>query len=101
MEDVVEIASTGNASDNDDVAVDDTVGGTPLLPANPSRKSALIINTGSEVMRVTTDGSDPEIAHGKLVLAGGTLSLSSPYCPSGEIKAWSEVGTTANASEVT
>jgi hypothetical protein len=62
----------------------------------------LIINTGEEPMRVTTDGSAPTASHGKKVVAGGALSLSSPYCPTKEVKAIREgaVSTTANASEV-
>lgn len=91
----------GTAIDNDDIAVDDSPGGVPLLQANPNRKSALIINTGSEDMRVTTDGSAPTATHGKLVGAGSILSLSVPFCPIGEVLGFCpDPGTTANASEV-
>lgn len=102
MSDTVYVPPTpGTAVDSDDVTVDDTAGGVVLLQANPDRKSALIINTGDGSMRVTTDGTAPTATHGKLVDAGGYLSLSSPYCPSGEVKAFSpDPGTTANASEV-
>lgn len=100
--DVVHVPSTGEATDNDDVVVDATVGGVVLLAANPGRKSALIINVGSESMRVTTDGSDPTPTHGKLVIGGASLMLSSPYCPTKEVKAIRQgaTDTTANASEV-
>lgn len=99
---IVDAPSTGEATDNDDVTVDGTAGGVILLAANPGRKSALIINTGSEPMRVTTDGSAPTATHGKLVAAGGSLALSSPYCPTVEVKAIraGATNTTANASEV-
>lgn len=91
----------GVAFDNDDVVVTDEVGGVVLLPDNPNRRSALIINTGPESMRVTTDGSAPSLNHGKLVGPGSFLSLTSPYCPVDVIKAFSaDPGTTANASEV-
>lgn len=91
----------GTAVDTDDIAVDDSPGGVQLLQANPRRKSALIINTGSNGMRVTTDGSAPSAIHGKFVGAGSFLSLTSPYCPVGEVKAFcADPGTTANASEV-
>jgi len=91
----------GVAVDNDDVPVTDDAEGTVLLEANASRVSALIINTGNGSMRVTTDGSEPTATHGKPVGPGGVLSLSSPYCPVAEVKAFSaDPGTTANASEV-
>lgn len=92
----------GEAIDNDDVAVDDTVGGVVLLEANPNRKSALIMNTGEGDMRVTTDGSAPTATHGKPVPVSGWLILSHPYCPIGEVKAIRQgtTNTTANASEV-
>lgn len=91
----------GTAVDNDDIAVDDSPGGVPLLQANPNRKSALIINTGSGDMRVTTDGSAPTATHGKLVGAGSILSLSVPFCPIDVVLAFcADPGTTANASEV-
>lgn len=91
----------GVAVDNDDVAVDDSPGGVLLLQANPNRKSALIINVGSVGMRVTTDGSAPTATHGKLVGAGGMLSLSVPFCPIDEVRAFcADPGTVANASEV-
>lgn len=90
---------TGTSVDNDDLVVDDTPGGVVLLDANPKRKSALIVNVGAVTMRVTTDGSDPTATHGKPV--SGSLALSGPYCPAGEIKAFCvDPGTTANASEV-
>lgn len=94
--------STGEAHDNNDVVVDDTVGGVTLLEANEWRKSALIINTGDSDMRVTTDGTDPTPTRGKLVVAGASLELSSPYCPTAAVKAIRSgtVNTTANASEV-
>lgn len=99
--DYVDVPSTGEATDNDDVTVDDTEGGVVLLEANKHRKSALIINTGDEPMRVTTDGTAPSATHGKLVGPGAALGLSSPYCPTEEVKAFSaDPGTTANASEV-
>ena len=102
MSNFVDVESTGEANDNDDVAVDGTVGGVILLAANPARKSALIINTGDADMRVTTDGSAPTATHGKLVGSGAALSLSSPYCPTKEVKAirQTSTSTTANASEV-
>lgn len=85
--DFVNIPSTGEANDNDDIVVDDTAGGVLLLPANPNRMSALIINVGAEPMRVTTDGTAPTPTHGKLIPAGAALNLSSPGCPGGEVKA--------------
>lgn len=102
MDDVVEVPSTGESKDNDDVVVDATAGGVTLLPANPGRKSALIINTGAETMRVTTDGSAPTPTHGKQLLAGATLTMGHPYCPTAEVKAIREgaTNTSANASEV-
>lgn len=102
LSDYVDVPSGGEAQDNDDVTVDDTEGGTPLLEANPHRKSALIINVGGQSIRVTTDGSAPTTTHGKLILAGGALSLSSPHCPTGAVKAICSEGltTTVNASEV-
>lgn len=102
MEDVVESPSTGAAKDNDDVVVDDSIGGVLLLPANPHRKSALITNVGDNSMRVTTDGSDPTPTRGKRVVSGGSLTLSSPYCPTAEVKAIREgsANTSANASEI-
>ena len=98
----VETPSTGVAHDNDDVTVTGAAGGVELLAANPHRKSALITNTGAEPMRVTTDGSAPTATHGKLLAAGASLSMSSPYCPTGVVKAIRQGGTntTANASEV-
>jgi len=100
VSDVVDIPSSGDATDNDDVTVGSVV--VTLLEANPGRKSALIINTGPEAMRVTTDGSDPSPTHGKLVSAGGALTLSSPYYPTKEVLAirQADADTTANASEV-
>ena len=103
MEDVVYTPpKPGIAVDNDDVPVDNTSGGVTLLDANPNRKSALIINTGAGDMRVTTDGSDPTATHGKLVDAGGSLSMVYPYCPVETVKAIrvGSTNTTANASEV-
>jgi hypothetical protein len=99
---IVDAPSTGEAKDNDDIVVDGTAGGVVLLAANPGRKSALIINVGAEPMRVTTDGTAPTATHGKRVVSGGSLSMSSPYCPTKEVKAIREgaVDTTANASEV-
>lgn len=99
---IVDTPSTGEATDNDDIVVDGTAGGVVLLAANAGRKSALIINIGAEPMRVTTDGSAPTATHGKRVVAGGSLALSSPYCPTKEVKAIREgaVSTSANASEV-
>ena len=102
LEDYVEVGSTGVASDNDDITVDDTVGGVVLLAENPARKSALITNTGTDTMRVTTDGSDPTATHGKQIRPGSSLVLGSPYCPTDEVKAIRQnmSDTTANASEV-
>lgn len=100
--DVEYVPFEGEATDNDDIIVDETPGGVTLLEANPARKSALILNTGSNAMRVTTDGSAPSPSHGKLILTGSGLSLNSPYCPIKVVKACS-VGadpTSANASEV-
>jgi hypothetical protein len=96
------IPQGGTAVDNDDVVVDDTPGGVTLLEANPKRTSALILNTGAQAMRVTTDGTDPSPVHGKLILTGSGLSLSSPYCPTAVVKACSvdATATSANASEV-
>lgn len=98
----VVMPSIARAKDSDDVVIDDTVGGVVLLSANKYRKSALIINTGSEPMRVTTDGSEPTPIHGKLVSANSSLVLSSPYCPTSEVLAIRQgaTNTTANASEV-
>jgi hypothetical protein len=102
MDSVVDVASTGVSYDNDDVVVDDTIGGVVLLAANAGRKSALIINTGAEPIRVTTDGSAPTSVRGKLLIAGASLALTSPYCPTSEIKAIRQdaVDSSANASEV-
>jgi hypothetical protein len=102
MSNVEFVPSAGVAVDHDDVAVDNTAGGIVLLEANPFRKGGLIINTGANAMRVTTDGSTPSPTHGKLVLSGAGLSLSSPYCPIAEVKAIQAGAgaTTANASEV-
>ena len=102
MSDFVDVPSSGEAKDNDDVVVDGTAGGVVLLQANKYRKSALIQNTGVEPMRVTTDGSAPTATHGKQVPAGSSLSLMSPYCPTSEVKAIREgaTNTSANASEV-
>lgn len=101
MENVVHVPSTAVAQDNTDVAVDASPDGVELLPANPNRRSALIINTGDNSMRVTTDGSLPSQTHGKLVQPGAALSLSSPDCPTDVVLAKSTTGgTTANASEV-
>lgn len=92
----------GKATDNDDVVVDDTEGGVILLSENLARKSALISNVGAYGMRVTTDGSIPTPTHGKVLISGATLSMSSPYCPTSEIKACPQGAdfTSANASEV-
>lgn len=94
--------STGEAKDNDDVAVTGAAGGVVLLQANPARLSALIINTGANPMRVTTDGSAPTATHGKRVPSGGALTLDGLNPPTKEVKAIREGGsdTTANASEV-
>lgn len=102
MSDIVDVRSTGESKDNDDVVVDNTAGGVVLLAENVGRKSALIINTGTEDIRVTTDGSDPTPTHGKLVVGGGSLTLSPPYCPTKEVKAIRSgtTNTTVNASEV-
>ena len=91
----------GVAVDNDDVSVTDEPGGVVLLEANPYRRSALIINTGNGSMRVTTDGSEPTATHGKPCGPGGFVSLSYPFCPIEEVRAFcADPGTTANASEV-
>lgn len=92
----------GQSIDYDDVDVDGTVGGVVLLEANPNRKSALIMNVGAQPMRVTTDGSAPTATHGKQVVAGGVLNLTSPFCPTDEVRAIRQGGTStsANASEV-
>jgi hypothetical protein len=102
MVDIVEVPSTGEAKDNEDVVVGNVAGGVTLLEANPHRKSALIINTGSAAMRVTTDGTAPTATRGKRVPSGTALELSSPYCPTKEVKAIREgtTDTSANASEV-
>lgn len=102
FESVVEVPSTGEAHDYDDIVVNNTVGGVVLLGANEYRKSAMIINTGVETMRVTTDGSAPTATHGKQVAGGASLSLSGSHCPTKEVKAIRQgaVNTTANASEV-
>lgn len=101
MSDFVSLPS-GRAVDNDDIVVDGTVGGIVLLSLNKNRKSALILNVGSEDMRITTDGSSPTSTHGKLVPSGGALVLSSPFCPKDAVKAIRQgsVNTTANASEI-
>lgn len=103
LQDSIEPSSTGEANDNDDILIDDTVGGVEILAKNIHRKSAMIINVGEETMRVTTDGSAPTATHGKPVVAGGALVLSSPYCPTESVKAIREgaSNTFANASEVT
>lgn len=97
-----QVPSTGVAHDGDDVTVDGTVGGIVLLEENPHRISALIINIGTEPMRVTTDGSAPTATHGKRLVGGASLSMTSPNCPTGPVKAIREelADTTANASEV-
>ena len=103
QEDYVKVpVVAGVAIDNDDEVVDGTVGGVVLLEARVGRKSALIINTGAEDMRVTTDGSAPTATHGKVVTAGGSLSLTYPYCPDKQVLAirQSATNTSANASEV-
>lgn len=102
MSEIAEFPSTGEAKDNDDVVVDGTVGGVVLLAANKYRKSALIINTGATAMRVTTDGTAPTATRGKLIESGTALALSSPYCPTTEVKAIRQgtSSTSANASEV-
>lgn len=102
MSDYVDVPSSGNAKDEDDIVVDATAGGVVLLAANPHRKSALIINVGTENMRVTTDGSAPTSTHGKRVSVGASLALSSLYCPTSVVKAICEgaINTAANASEV-
>lgn len=99
----VDIPSSGEARDNDDVAVDGTTGGVTLLAANQARKSALITNTGAYSMRVTTDGSAPTATHGKLVAPGASLLMTGQYCPTAVVKAIraTSSSTTANASEVT
>lgn len=103
MSDYVDVTSSGESKDNDDVVVTDTVGGVVLLNANKYRKSALIVNVGDEPIRVTTDGSDPTSTHGKPVGAGGALSLTAPYCPNDVVKAicvTTALTTNVNASEV-
>lgn len=102
MAEYVDVPSTGEANDNDDVAVTAAAGGVTLLEENKHRKSALIINTGEAPMRVTTDGSAPTATHGKLIPAGASLVMSSPYCPTVAVKAIraGDTDTTANASEV-
>lgn len=101
MQNVVEVSSPGEAKDNDDVVVDGTEGGIVLLEANEHRKSALITNVGANTIRVTTDGSDPAPTRGKRLLGGASLSLSSPFCPTKEVKACAEgANSLANASEV-
>ena len=102
MQDTVEVGSTGESVDYDDVTVDGTSGGITILAANPGRKSALIINTGEYSMRVTTDGSAPTATHGKLVASGAALSLASPFCPTLAVKGIRSTAnsTTANASEI-
>jgi hypothetical protein len=102
MSQQVQAGSTGEAHDHDDVAVTGAAGGVVLLQANPARQSALIINTGTADMRVTTDGSAPTATHGKRIAAGASLGMSGPNCPTAVVKAIREdaVDTTANASEV-
>lgn len=102
MDDISDVQSSVDSVDNDDVTVDDTDGGITLLEENLYRKSGFIQNTGSASMRVTTDGSAPTDTHGKLVLSGGSLTMSSPFCPGNSVKAKCSEGesTTANASEV-
>lgn len=99
----VSVPLDGAAHDHDDVVVDETAGGTLLLAANPSRKSAHVANMGEGNIRVTTDGSAPTPTHGKPVPAGATFTMSSPFCPVKEVKAIREGDTdaTVNASEVT
>ncbi len=74
-----------------------------LLPANPARKSALIVNTGEYPARVTTDGQNPTVTRGKPLAPGEALSLTSPFCPKFEIRAICTVAgqaTSINPSEV-
>lgn len=104
MENVVQTPSTAQAIDNDDVAVPDDAGGVLLLEENKWRVSALITNTGSNPMRVTTDGSAPTATHGKQVVPGASLVLASPNCPTGAVRGIAQgagADTVANASEVT
>jgi hypothetical protein len=102
MSDIVDVPSYAKSQDNDDIAVDDTIGGVVLLEARQYRKSALIINTGAGAMRITTDGTAPSNSHGKYVAVGGALALSSPNCPTAVIRAIAQdtTDTSANASEV-
>lgn len=102
LSDTVDVASTGEAKDNDDISVTNAAGGVVLLEENKARKSALIINTGGRDMRVTTDGTDPTATRGKLVVPGAALNMSSPFCSTAVVKAFCEnaEGTTANPSEV-
>lgn len=102
MDSIVDVQSTGEAHDYDDIEVTDDVGGVVVLEANPERKSALIINVGEGEIRVTTDGSEPNASHGKHIGPGGSLSLSPPYCPTKEVRAFCHNGgsTFVNASEV-
>lgn len=99
---IVTVPSEGKAHDHDDIVVNNTVGGVVLLQPNPGRKSAMIVNTGADTMRVTTDGSAPTATHGKPVVAGGSLLLSGQNCPTDVVKATRQGlnNTTANASEV-
>lgn len=92
--------TAGTATDTTDVAVAGTA--VQLLATNATRKSALIQNVGDAAMRVTTDGSTPTATHGKRLVAGAALSLTSPYCPTAAVSAIRETATstTANASEV-
>lgn len=102
MDNVADVQSTAEAIDNDDIVIDDTAGGITVLSENKHRKSALVINTGEENMRVTTDGSPPTATHGKRLLPGAALELASPYCPINKVLAIREgdTDTSANASEV-
>lgn len=83
-------------SDAADITVDGTAGGVVLLAANTNRKSATITNTGAASMRVRIDG-DPTTTRGYLVVAGATLVLSSPHCPTGEIKGIRTTSTSTTA----
>jgi len=103
LENVYVPDSTAVANDNDDVLVDDTDGGVVLLEANPHRKSALVINLGDSMVRITTDGTAPTATRGKPVPGGAILTLEGPQCPTDKVVGIAQNGgesSMINASEV-
>lgn len=90
-------ATAGTPAHTADVTVDATAGGVTLLAANTNRKAAMIQNTGAANMRVSVGGT-PTATNGIQVAPGQVLTLSSPYCPTGAIKAIREGATSTTAA---